>query len=57
MDFLSGKKTYILVVAAVLYAITGYFLGNFDANTAMQMIWAALTAAGLRAGISKGKGK
>ncbi len=55
LSFLSGKKTYILAGVAIIYAVTGYFLGHTDANTTMGMVWAALTAAALRGGISSSK--
>lgn len=51
--WLQGKKTYFLSFAAVLYALSGWYLGNFDQQTAINMLWAALTASALRAGIAK----
>lgn len=53
IKFLQGKKTYILGLFAVLYGITGYYIGQLDSNTALQFIWGGLTSAALRAGISK----
>lgn len=50
---LNGYKTYIVCALAVIYAATGFFSGNLDANTAMQVVLAALGAAGLRHGIAQ----
>lgn len=52
MNFFSGYKTYILGLAAIIYAITGWFIGNLDQATAMQAFWAGLTAMTLRSGIT-----
>lgn len=49
---LSGYKTYILCACAVIYAVSGFFTGHFDANTAVSMIWVALTGAALRNGVA-----
>ena len=49
----NGSKTYLVCAVAVLYAITGFFSGHLDANTAIQTVLAALGAAGLRHGIAK----
>jgi hypothetical protein len=53
IQWLQGKKTYLLGLAALAYAIGGYFSGHLDAQTAMDIIWASLTSMALRAGISK----
>lgn len=45
---MKGYKTYAVCVVAVVYAISGFFSGAFDANAMVQMILAALAAAGLR---------
>ena len=50
---LTSKKTYIVCVAAILYAIGGVVSGNLDANTAIQVVLAALGGIGLRIGIAK----
>lgn len=51
LTFLKGKKTYLLMVAAIGYSIGGYFTGHFDQQATLEMIWTALTAGALRAGI------
>ncbi len=52
IQFLSGKKTYFLALAALAYAIGGFFTGHIDGNSAVDMIWAALAAGALRHGVS-----
>jgi hypothetical protein len=54
MNFLKGKKTYILVALGVIYALSGYFTGHFDLKSAIDMVWTALAAGTIRAGISNG---
>ena len=51
MTYLAGKKTYILAVLALFYAVTGYFTGNLDAETASQALWAALSLGAVRSAI------
>lgn len=52
INWLKGKKTYILAVVGVIYALSGWYLGKIDTQTMINMAWAALTAAALRAGIT-----
>jgi ABC-type Na+ efflux pump permease subunit len=54
IEFLKGKKSYLLA-AALAYGLGGYFTGHFDAQTMIEMIWAALGLGALRAGISNEK--
>lgn len=51
-QFLTGKKTYILGVCGLLYAITGFVTGHLDSQTALGVVFGALTAMGLRSGIA-----
>lgn len=44
---LQGYKTKIVIVATLLYAISGLVLGNLDANTAYALIAGALGGYGL----------
>lgn len=44
---LDGYKTKIVVVATILYAISGLILGHIDANTAITMILAAMGGLGI----------
>lgn len=49
-NMLSGKKTYIVAVAMIVYALLGQYIGKeLDVNLILE----ALAIAGLRAGISK----
>lgn len=49
---LNGWKVYILGVGAILTAIGGLIGGQIDAKTALETVWAALVAMGLRHGIT-----
>lgn len=51
-EYMNGYKTYLVCAVALAYAATGFFSGNLDANAAMQIVLAALGAAGLRHGIA-----
>ena len=48
MNFLSGKKTYILSAVAVLWAVAGVLLGNLTVEQAAPYLWAGLAAFSLR---------
>lgn len=50
---LSGYKTYILSIVAVIYGVSGFFYGVLDAKAAVDIIWAGLTGASMRAAIAK----
>lgn len=52
LQSLQGYKTYIICAIALIYAASGFFTGNLDANNAIQIALTALGAAGLRHGIS-----
>lgn len=49
---LKGYKTYIMVFAAIIYAVDGYFLHQISASEMIMDIALALTGAGIRHGIS-----
>lgn len=53
--WLRGKKTYLLSFLGLVFAVSGYLTGHLDSKTSIEMIWAALTSATLRAGISSTK--
>jgi hypothetical protein len=38
---LSGKKTYILAAAGLIYAVAGYFSGHLDSQTALGLLWSS----------------
>lgn len=52
---LSGKKTYIIAVLTILYAIFGYWQGHMEFDDAMQMILGGAGLGALRAGVTKGQ--
>lgn len=49
---MSGYKTYIVCAVAIAYAVFGVLSGNLDATNAINVVLAALGAAGLRHAIS-----
>jgi len=51
IKWLEGKKTYFLCILAVIYALSGYFTGHFDMQTALDMVWVALTGSAMRSAI------
>lgn len=52
MDYLKGKKTYIVAAIAVLTALAGYLAGDLTIPQAGQAILTAVLGATLRHGIS-----
>ena len=52
MSKLNGYKTYIVAAVAVIYAVSGFFTGHLDANTAIETVLTALGAASLRHGMT-----
>jgi len=50
---LSGKKSYLVAVAAIAYAIGGAVTNMHDWNTAIQLVFAALGLSTLRSGVAK----
>tara|TARA_R110000822_G_scaffold18434_3_gene60942 strand:- start:619 stop:777 length:159 start_codon:yes stop_codon:yes gene_type:complete len=52
MEYLKGKKTYIVAVIAVLTAIASYLTGDLTIPQAGQAILTAVLGATLRHGIS-----
>ena len=55
IEWLKGKKTYILAFAGVVYAVSGWYLGKIDTQTMLDMAWAALATGALRAGIQNSR--
>jgi len=51
MNLLSGKKTYVVCLVAIVYAISAYLTGNIEFDSAVQLILASLGGAALRNGI------
>lgn len=52
-SMLSGKKTYIVGIAMILYSITGAVAGKHDFNTGFQLVMQGLGFIGLRLGMAK----
>lgn len=56
LNTLNGYKTYVLAILGLVYAISGFFTGHIDANTAMELILGSGGLATLRHGISTDTG-
>lgn len=56
MDFesLSGRKTYLVTIATLMYALGGWVAGFLDLSQAIPLIFGALGLSGLRHGITTG---
>lgn len=50
----TGKKTYLVAVAILAYAIGGWVAGFLDINTSIKLILEGLGLGALRHGISTG---
>lgn len=48
INILKGKLTYILAALAVLGGAAGWLLGYIETEQAVAMMWAGLTAFGIR---------
>lgn len=53
MPKLSGRKTYIIAGAMIVYSALGIYLKYMNATDAITLILQALGIAGLRLGIAK----
>lgn len=53
MNFLRGKKTYIIGALNVLYGVLGLALGHLDQGTAIQFVLNGLGIAALRNGVER----
>ena len=51
LTFLKGKRTYVVAVATVCYALGGMVAGYIELMTGINLILAALGLSGLRAGL------
>jgi len=45
---LKGKKSYIVAVLTLVYAVAGFFIGELDANAAVQLVLASGALAAVR---------
>lgn len=50
--YLQGKKTYIIGICGILYAILAFATGHLDSNTAITLIFTSLAAMGIRNGVT-----
>jgi len=48
---LTGKKTYLAALAAILSAVGGYLSGSLDLAAALQLAFTGILSAALRNGI------
>ena len=53
MTFLTGRKTYLVVILMVIYAASGWYLKYLPADQAIQVLFTAAGIAGLRKGITE----
>ena len=51
---LEGKKTYLISLALLSFAVLGLLLGQLDQIKAVELILEALGLAALRSGMAKG---
>jgi hypothetical protein len=52
-DALSGVKTYLVALAAIIAAVVGYADHQLTLIQLLQAIWAAITAMTIRAAVKK----
>ena len=52
-NILSGGKTYLVCVGAIIAALIAYANGTMDIGQMIQAIWTAIAGITLRAGIAK----
>jgi hypothetical protein len=52
-EIVSGKKTYIIAAAWILYGVLGAVLGDKTFEETMRIIFEGVVAGTLRAGIKK----
>lgn len=53
---LNGKKTYLIMIATLLFSVLGMLIGKIDYSTGVMMILGALGMGGLRDAIKKQNG-
>lgn len=54
MQFLQGKKSYLIGAATFVYGLLGFLLGEMDINQAAQFVLGGAGLAALRAGMKNG---
>jgi hypothetical protein len=55
IQWLKGKKTYIIQALALVYAASGYFTGNLDGKTALDILYSTTSISALRSALSQPK--
>jgi hypothetical protein len=53
LDFLNGKKTYLIAISGIILAIVGYASGTLTLPQFIEAVLAALGMSTLRAGVTK----
>lgn len=53
LEWLKGKKTYIVGISAIVAALASYATGNIESSEMIKLIVAAILAMTMRAGITK----
>lgn len=51
INWLKGKKTYLIQAAVFIYAISGLVTGNLDSKTAFELIYTSSTVSALRSAL------
>lgn len=51
MTKLQGYKTYLMGTLAIIYGVSGYFLGHLEVDMALNTIWAGITTLTMRSAI------
>lgn len=54
LEFLEGKKTYVVAIATISYALGGWVAGYLTLDQVIPLILIALGLGGLRHGITTG---
>lgn len=52
-NYLNGKKTYIISIALLIWAVAGWYFGWLEPIKAQETIWGALLIIGGRSAIRK----
>ncbi len=50
---ISGKKTYLVVGGAIIYAVLGWYIGDLSSQEAVKLVMGFLGLGTLRAGVAK----
>ncbi len=53
IEWLKGKKSYIVCVLGILTAIVAYLNGAITMTQAIEAIWTAIAGITIRAGVTK----